>query len=71
MLAGGLVGNNDGTISNSYATGAVSGTSGFFFVFAGGLVGRNSGTIRNSYATGAVTAISQWRCDSRRTRGSE
>ncbi|MDR2579494.1 MAG: hypothetical protein LBC85_00680 [Fibromonadaceae bacterium] len=41
---GGLVGNNQGTIRNSYATGSVKGT---FFV--GGLVGSNSGTIRNSY----------------------
>ncbi|MCT7481313.1 GLUG motif-containing protein [Aliarcobacter cryaerophilus] len=53
---GGLVGYNEGgTISNSYATGTVSGhSSGGSYV--GGLVGynANSGTISNSYATGTV-----------------
>ncbi len=48
--AGGLVGQNQGTITQSYATGAVNGTR-----EAGGLVGLNSGTISQSYATGAVT----------------
>jgi len=48
---GGLVGDNDGTIINSYATGNVTGDNG-----VGGLVGYNSqGTISNSYATGNVT----------------
>ena len=49
---GGLVGRNyGGTVSNSYATGAVKGDD-----FVGGLVGRNyrGGTVSNSYATGAV-----------------
>ena len=47
---GGLVGRNSGgTISNSSATGAVTGTNS-----VGGLVGYNEGTISNSYATGAV-----------------
>ena len=41
---GGLVGQNYGTISNSYATGAVSGSGS-----VGGLVGYNVGTISNSY----------------------
>ena len=52
---GGLVGgNNGGTISNSYATGTVSGSSG-----VGGLVGgNNGGTISNSYATGTVSGDS-------------
>ena len=51
--AGGLVGwNDEGTITNSYATGSVSGSG----ADVGGLVGRNSrGTITNSYATGSVT----------------
>ena len=50
---GGLVGYNGGTVSDSYATGPVSGTSGTFFV--GGLVGYNAGgaLITNSYATGS------------------
>ena len=49
---GGLVGyNNTGTVSNSYATGAVTGSSD-----VGGLVGYSfEGTVSNSYATGAVT----------------
>ncbi|MEH2554520.1 filamentous hemagglutinin family protein [Bradyrhizobium algeriense] len=54
--AGGLAGNNNGSILRSYATGAVSGGS----QGVGGLVGFNSGTppatIVESYATGAVTA---------------
>ena len=51
---GGLVGyaNYRGTITNSYATGKVTGTGDY----VGGLVGSNfDGTITNSYATGAVT----------------
>ncbi len=53
--AGGFVGDNqDGTISNSYATGAVSTTNGD--VTRGGFAGFNLGSITNSYATGAVTA---------------
>ncbi|HEY6643209.1 YDG domain-containing protein [Povalibacter sp.] len=57
--SGGLVGMNDGgTISNSYATGAVTGV-GEGGVY-GGLAGWNDrGTISNSYATGAVTGYSQ------------
>ena len=49
-LVGGLVGWNNGTIIQSYATGAVLGTG-----YVGGLVGVNwRGTISQSYATGAV-----------------
>ena len=53
---GGLVGNNGGTISNSYATGDVSSSSSF----TGGLVGWNntSGTISNSYAAVSVSSSS-------------
>jgi len=49
---GGLVGvtHPSTTVSNSYATGTVSGTD-----FSGGLVGKNGGSITNSYATGSVT----------------
>ncbi|MFN6254407.1 MAG: MBG domain-containing protein [Acetobacteraceae bacterium] len=50
---GGLVGENEGSITQSYATGAV--TSNIDSV--GGLVGVNSGSITRSYATGAVTGI--------------
>ncbi len=53
---GGLVGQNySSTISNAYATGAVSGTGDY----VGGLVGLNyRGTINNAYATGAVSGSS-------------
>ena len=48
--------NNQGTVSNSYATGSVTGDSGI-----GGLVGFNrDGDISNSYATGAVTGTGRW-----------
>jgi len=46
---GGLVGNNDGTISQAYATGGVGGGAN-----VGGLVGRNGGSIADAYATGAI-----------------
>ncbi len=50
--AGGLVGRNLGTITRSFATGSVSGSS-----YVGGLVGsQERGTIDTAYATGAVTA---------------
>ena len=61
---GGLVGNNEGTISDSYATGRVWGGEGD----AGGLVGRNGiggvgvinekPTISDSYAAVAVSGVS-------------
>ncbi|MDO6748623.1 beta strand repeat-containing protein, partial [Gilvimarinus sp. 1_MG-2023] len=46
---GGLAGWNYGSITTSYATGAVDGN-----VHVGGLVGLNSGSITTSYATGTV-----------------
>ncbi len=54
---GGLAGDNEGPITNSYATGNVTSTgsdagSGYGF---GGLVGRNSGKIGNSHAAGIVS----------------
>ena len=51
---GGLVGYSSGTISNSYSSGAVSGSS-----YVGGLVGNNNGgTISNSYSSGSVSGSS-------------
>ena len=52
--AGGLVGQNgpSGTISQSYATGAVS--SAINFTNLGGLAGENDGLIEQSFATGSV-----------------
>ena len=49
---GGLVGWNDGTVSNSYSTGRVA-ANGPWAV--GGLVGRNDGIVSNSYSTASVT----------------
>ena len=46
---GGLVGNNNGRITGSYATGRVVGSDN-----VGGLVGSNGGDIHTSYATGRV-----------------
>jgi hypothetical protein len=62
-IVGGLVGENMGQISGSYASGSVKGDGGD--VIAGGLVGTNNPatpgnptpTISNSYATGDVTII--------------
>jgi hypothetical protein len=47
---GGLVGWNDGTITNCYSTGSVSGYWG-----VGGLAGENDNTIANCYSTGNVS----------------
>ena len=58
IYVGGLVGNNSGTISNAYATGAVSGGS-----YVGGLVGYNGlysgGIINTVWASGAVSGTGQ------------
>ncbi|MBC6414075.1 MAG: cadherin-like beta sandwich domain-containing protein [Chromatiales bacterium] len=51
---GGLVGFNDGSITNSYAMGFMS-MSGLNRI--GGLVGSNTGSITNSYATGSMSMI--------------
>ena len=55
-IAGGFVGTNTGSISNSYASGAVSGTNGD--VMLGGFAGLNFGSIITAYATGDVTTNS-------------
>ena len=52
---GGLAGANEGSITNSYATGAAVTNAGTSYV--GGLVGVNTGSIANSYATGAAVAV--------------
>ncbi|WP_454774145.1 YDG domain-containing protein [Janthinobacterium tructae] len=58
-LAGGLAVYNRGTISDSYATGAVS-VGGAGGSYGGGLAAINTagGTVTNSYATGNVTGAS-------------
>jgi len=50
VMAAGLIGRNDGTINNCYATGNVSGNGSY----RGGLVGDNHGNISKSFATGNV-----------------
>ncbi|RTL89867.1 filamentous hemagglutinin N-terminal domain-containing protein [Ancylobacter aquaticus] len=54
-LAGGLVGDTDATIGNSYATGDVSSAG-----YAGGLAGRSSAAITGSHATGTITATGDY-----------
>ena len=51
---GGLVGNNNGSITNSYATGAISVFGGGASAI-GGLIGQHVGSVVDSYATGAVS----------------
>jgi len=50
-VAGGLVGYNGGTVSNSYSSGSVTGDG-----EVGGLIGHNSGTVSNSYSSANVTS---------------
>jgi hypothetical protein len=50
---GGLVGASYGTVSNSYSTGSVTGTTG-----VGGLVGFNGGTVSDSYSSSDITGDS-------------
>jgi hypothetical protein len=51
---GSLVGHSDGTVSNSYSTGSVSGKE-----HVGGLMGHNGGIVNNSHAIGSVTGDSR------------
>jgi hypothetical protein len=55
IVAGGLVGINYRTITQSYASGQVSNNSGIGD--SGGFVGNNLGTIEQSYATGNVSSV--------------
>ena len=50
-FVGGVAGENDGTITNCYNTGSVSGTR----LYVGGIAGTNYGTIANCYNTGSVS----------------
>jgi filamentous hemagglutinin family protein len=50
---GGLAGYNQGSISETFAIGMVTGSSGSFGT--GGLLGGNDGSVTNSYSTGEVT----------------
>jgi hypothetical protein len=54
-FVGSLVGENGGTVSNSYFTGSVTGTgTGMYGSTVGGLLGWNGGAVSNSYSTGSV-----------------
>ena len=50
---GGLVGFNNGLVTNSYSTGNVSGVVGM----VGGLVGKNSGTVSKAYSSASVIGV--------------
>jgi hypothetical protein len=50
---GGLVGYNNGLVTDSYTTGNVSGIVGM----VGGLVGKNTGTVGSSYSTVSVSGV--------------
>ena len=50
---GGLIGRNLGSVDNSYATGAASGTMDLAYV--GGLVGDNFGALASTTANGAFS----------------
>jgi hypothetical protein len=52
-VVGGLVGENFGTVTCCYSTGAVSGSQPW--PWAGGLLGSNHGTVTYCYSTGAVS----------------
>lgn len=49
---GGLIGNNETTVVNSYSTGTVTGSE-----YVGGLIGVNTGTIESSHSTSNVNAF--------------
>ena len=53
FATGGLVGDNHGTISNCYSTGAVTCSTA-----VGGLVGDNYGDVRNCYSAGVINGTS-------------
>ena len=54
---GGLVGENAGTVSNSYVTGNVSGGAAGVGVNLGGLVGYSTGTVVGSYSSATVNGV--------------
>jgi hypothetical protein len=52
-VVGGLIGDNEGTVSNCYSTGSVKGVN-----YVGGLIGYNYyGKVSNSYSTGSVKGV--------------
>ncbi len=53
---GGMIGQNDGNISNCYVTGTVTNTGSGYYYHAGGLAGYNGGSIINSYTAVDINA---------------
>jgi len=58
VIAGGLVGENSGTLRACRATGDCDATSTLQYAVVGGLVGSNTGTVTDCEATGNATALS-------------
>jgi hypothetical protein len=58
-FVGGLVGYNEGTVTNCYSTGSISGGSGEWIVTAGtgGLMGTNDGRVSHCYSTAMVSGV--------------
>ncbi|MBV8802110.1 MAG: filamentous hemagglutinin N-terminal domain-containing protein, partial [Gammaproteobacteria bacterium] len=56
VYAGGLIGQNQGTIANTYSLSSVSVSGNNTTKYIGGLVGNNSSSISNSYSTGVVNS---------------
>ena len=54
---GGLVGFNEGTINNTYASGSIISVNEVMVNRVGGLVGFNKGTVSNTYARGEMERI--------------
>ena len=53
---GGIVGyNSNGTVSNCFNSGTVTGTGTYFYAAVGGIVGDNDGTVSNCTNSGTVT----------------
>ena len=50
LYVGGVVGDNNGTVTNCYNTGSVTGKD-----YVGGVTGHNRGTVTNCYNTGSIT----------------
>lgn len=56
IYVGGLVALNSGSVSDSYSSANVVGTSKNFMAYVGGFVGQNTGLVHGSFAYGNVTA---------------
>ncbi|MCL2576719.1 MAG: stalk domain-containing protein [Defluviitaleaceae bacterium] len=59
VSVGAIVGLNNGTITNSFVTGTVSGDSTGTDAYAGGIAGSNNGTISDSFSDAAVIVSSR------------